>query len=225
MSNTKLKNKPLILINFKTYLEVSGNKSLTLAQKISKVKSSKYQIALAPPTLYLKDITTNVNLPIFAQHLDPEGEGAHTGHIIPYEAKKIGITGTILNHSEKKIPFQTLEATVHACKHHGLVTIVCASSLAELRKIAPLHPEYIAYEPPELIGGKISVTHAKPELIRRAVNLVQALCPKTKVLCGAGVHSKEDLLHALKLGTSGVLIGHAVPKAKNPVKFLRELLG
>ena len=224
MSNTKLKNKPLILINFKTYPQVSGNKSLSLAQKISTVKSKKYQIAIAPPTLYLKDIKTNVNLPIFAQHLDPESEGAHTGHVIPHEAKLLGLTGTLLNHSEKKLSFQTLEVTVHACKHHGLTTIVCASSLAEIKKIAPLHPNYLAYEPSKLIGGTISVTNAKPEIIQQAVKLVHILCPKTKVLCGAGVHTREDLLRALKLGASGILIGHAVPKAKNPVKFLREML-
>ncbi|MEK6809491.1 MAG: triose-phosphate isomerase, partial [Nanoarchaeota archaeon] len=89
---------------------------------------------------------------------------------------------------------------------------------------AGLNPDYLAYEPQELIGGNISVTKAKPDIISRAVELVKGTSPKIKVLCGAGVHSREDILKALQLGAKGVLIGHAVPKAKDPQKVLRELL-
>lgn len=223
MLNTKLKNKPLVLINFKTYEEVSGEKSIKLARIISTVKSSKYQIAIAPPALYLREIA-KFNLLLFTQHLDPEGEGAHTGHIIPYEAKKIGVQGTLLNHSEKKISMKILQKTVEACKHYHLMTIVCASTLKELKRIAPLHPDFIAYEPAELIGSNISVTTAKPMILQEAVKLLQGCCPKTKMLCGAGVHSKNDLHQALKLGARGVLLSHALVKAKDPRKFLKEML-
>jgi len=58
----------------------------------------------------------------------------------------------------------------------------------------------------------------------KAVEAVKKISPKSRVLCGAGVHTKEDIKHALLLGTEGVLIGHAVPKAKDPRKFLEELL-
>jgi len=225
MSSSKSKNKPLVLVNFKTYLEVSGDRAVILSKQIEKVKNKKYRLAIAPPTLYLKEITKITSkMPVFTQHLDPEGEGAHTGHIIPYEVKKIGVIGTILNHSEKKLPFDILKKTVEACKHHHLITVVCASTLAEVKNIAELHPDYIAYEPAELIGGNISVTDAKPEIISKAVALIKKTCPKTKVLCGAGVHSREDLLHALKLGTDGILIAHAVVKAKNPKLFLEKML-
>ena len=56
------------------------------------------------------------------------------------------------------------------------------------------------------------------------MELVSGISPKTKVLCGAGIHSKEDLGQALLLGTGGVLIGHAVPKSKDPKKFLEGML-
>ena len=48
--------KPLILINFKTYKESYGNKALELAKKIAKVKKNKYQIAVAPSLLTIKEI-------------------------------------------------------------------------------------------------------------------------------------------------------------------------
>ena len=62
------------------------------------------------------------------------------------------------------------------------------------------------------------------DVILKALEIVEKSSPGTKVLCGAGVHSKQDLGQALILGAKGVLIGHAVPKARNPAKLLREML-
>jgi len=216
--------KPLILINFKTYPEAIGKKALLLAQEIAKVRKKNYLIAVAPSLLTVKEIAEKTNLIVFAQHCDPVILGAHTGSISPAELKAIGVQGTILNHSERKIPFAILKETVRLCNKYKLKTIICASTIHEAKKIARLHPEYLAYEPKELIGGTISVTEAKPDTIVKAVEAVKKISPKSRVLCGAGVHTKEDIKHALLLGTEGVLIGHAVPKAKDPRKFLEELL-
>ncbi|MBT4805267.1 triose-phosphate isomerase [Candidatus Woesearchaeota archaeon] len=216
--------KPLILINFKTYKESYGNKALELAKKIAKVKKNKYQIAVAPSLLTIKEIAQKTNLTVFSQHTDLADLGAHTGRIPADELKAIGVKSTILNHSERKIPLKFLKEIVELCKNKKIVTVVCASTISEIKKIAVFHPNYIAYEPKEFIGGNISVTEAKPEIIVRAVEAVKYISPKTKVLCGAGIHSKEDLGHALLLGTEGVLIGHAVSKAKDPKKFLEEML-
>jgi len=216
--------KPLILLNFKLYKESSGNKALKLAQELSKINKNKYEIAVAPSLLTLKEIAQKTNLAVFSQHTDDVPLGAHTGRIPADELKDIGVKGTILNHSERKIPLKKLKDIIEICKNKKLKTVVCASSLSEVKKVAELHPDFLAYEPKELIGGDVSVTKAKPDIIVKAVELTTELSPKTKVLCGAGVHSKEDLGQALLLGTKGVLIGHAVPKAKNPRKFLSEML-
>ena len=216
--------KPLILINFKLYPEAIGRKSITLAQKIASVKTNKFQIAVAPPTIMLEEVAKAVKIPVFAQHADPYLEGAHTGSISVEDLKKIKVKGTILNHSEHKIPLKQLKETIKLCQKEKLMTVVCASSLSEVKTIAALKPNYLAYEPPELIGGDISVTNAKPKIIRDAVIVVQKISPKTKVLCGAGVQSKDDVRKALQLGTEGVLIGHAVPKAKDPQKFLERMI-
>jgi triosephosphate isomerase len=81
-----------------------------------------------------------------------------------------------------------------------------------------MKPDYIAVEPRELIGGKISVSQARPELISDTVKAV-----KTKVLCGAGINTRQDVKKALKLGAKGVLVASAVAKSKNPGKVLKEL--
>lgn len=216
--------KALILLNFKTYPEAVGKKALLLAKKLEKVKTKKYEMVIAPSLPTLEEVTAGTSLTVFSQHTDRAGLGPFTGRISAQELRKIGVKGTLLNHSERKIPFAILKKVVADCKKHTLITVVCASSLAEAKQVAGLKPEYLAYEPPELIGGNVSVTKAKPEIIAKAVELVKKINPKTKVLCGAGVHSRGDVQKALQLGAKGVMIGHAVPKARDPARFLKRLL-
>jgi len=216
--------KPLILLNFKTYPEAAGKKALPLAKQLQKVRSQKYQVVIAPSLLTIKEIAEQTSLTVFSQHTDLASLGTFTGKISAVELKAIGVKGTLLNHSERKIPFPILKKIMAACKEEKLVTVICASSLIEVKLVARLTPDYLAYEPPELIGGKVSVTKAKPEIIAKAVQAVKEISSKTKVLCGAGVQNKEDFLKALMLGAHGVLIGHALPKARNPGKFLQKLM-
>ena len=137
------------------------------------------------------------------------------------ELKESKITGVLLNHSERKVALPTLQKTILLCKKNKLQTIVCASSIAEIKLIAPLRPTFIAYEPAELIGKDISVTQAKPQIITKAQSLLQQ---PTKLLVGAGIHSSDDIRHALSLGAQGVLLSHAICTAKNPQKALQGLL-
>ncbi len=215
--------KPLIVLNFKTYKQALGENGIQLAKQLA-VRSRKYEVILAPTLLTTQTIARNVKVPVFAQHASHAVIGASTGRIVAAELRQLGVEGAILNHSERKIPMKYLKDVVARCKEQKLRTIICASTLSEVKKIAELKPDYIAYEPKELIGGNISVTEAHPDIIVQAVDAVQKITRKTKVLCGAGIHSKEDVGHALLLGTKGVLIGHAIVAAKNPATSLREML-
>ena len=102
--------------------------------------------------------------------------------------------------------------------------VACADDIAEAETLAKLSPEYIAIEPPELIGGDVSVTTAKPEVVSRAVDRIRAVNPNIVVLCGAGVHTRKDVAKAIELGTSGVLLATGVVKAKDPEGALRDLI-
>jgi triosephosphate isomerase len=96
---------------------------------------------------------------------------------------------------------------------------LCADSLEEAQKLATLGPDFIAYEPPELIGSKDkSVSTEKPDIITSIVTNVK--CP---ILIGAGVHSAEDVKVGLKLGAKGILVATDVVLAENPEEELRKL--
>jgi len=96
--------------------------------------------------------------------------------------------------------------------------------IEDAEKIAYLNPDFIAVEPPELIGGTVSVSDAKPEIISSSVKAVKLINNKIKVLCGAGIHNKDDVKKAIKLGAEGVLVASGIVKAENQKTALRDLV-
>ena len=82
----------------------------------------------------------------------------------------------------------------------------------------------IAVEPPELIGGDISVTTVDPTIVSNTVKAVQSITKTVKILCGAGVKNGKDVAKALELGADGVLLASGVVKAKNKEETLRDLI-
>jgi len=213
--------KPIIIINFKTYKQSIGKKGLKLAKICSQVaKKYKARIVICPQSADLALFTKKIQSPVYAQHLDPVEPGKNTGFLTPAEARAEGVKGTLINHSEHPISIDQIKKTIKLCKKYKLVSIVCVPDLKNIKKIKKLRPNYIAYEPPELIGGKISVSEAQPDIIKKAASLA-----KSNLLVGAGVNSNQDLKTALKLGAQGVLVASDIVKAKNPKKELTELIG
>ena len=82
----------------------------------------------------------------------------------------------------------------------------------------------IAVEPPQLIGGDISVTTADPSIVSDSVEIVKKIDSGIEVLCGAGVKNGADVAAALDLGASGVLLASGVTKANDPKAVLNDLV-
>jgi triosephosphate isomerase len=216
--------RPLIVVNFKLYPEAVGQKSLELAKKLERAKNGKCELIIAPSLLTLKEVAEQSKLNVFAPHADSVRLGAHTGMIAAEELKLVGAEGVLLNHSEHKISVTRIRETIKECRKNKLKVLVCASTLSEIKRIAAEKPDYIAYEPKELIGTDVSVTVAHPKILQEGVRVVKKISPRTKVLCGAGIHSGKDFRQALLLGAEGVLLAHAAVKAKNAEMFLRTFL-
>ena len=162
---------------------------------------------------------------VFAQHADPEPAGAFTGSIPADLIKAAKAKGSLVNHSERKIPPEKLKPTIESLHKHGLESLVCAADTTEAVNIAHHSPTFIAVEPPELIGSGISVSKARPEVVVNSVEAIKGVNHKIKALCGAGVSNKEDVKKALELGSEGVLLASAFVKAEDPKAFLKELAG
>jgi len=215
---------PLLLVNFKAYPEALGAKAVALARICADVaEDTGRSLAVAPSAFDLALVAKSVRLPVFAQHLDPQETGKSTGWLPPEAALAAGAVGTIVNHSERKVAWEEMRDLIQKCRDLGLEVVACADDVAEAETAAKLGPDFIAIEPPELIGGDVSVTTAKPAIITRAVERIRATNPKVRVLCGAGVKTGRDVAKALELGTVGVLVSSGIVKAKNPERALQDL--
>lgn len=161
-------------------------------------------------------------LSFYSQHVDPVEYGANTGQISVESLMDLGISGTILNHSERRLSKEKIQDTVNLAKRYDFPVVVCAENQEEAEKYSRLRPEFVAYEPPELIGGNISVTSAKPEIIGEVVET----CSKNgvSVIVGAGVKTGNDVYESVKLGARGVLVASGVVLSKNPLSSLNSLI-
>ena len=215
----------LVVLNFKTYKESTGKEALRLANVCKEVSEEfSVKIIAVPQAVDIFTIANSVNIPIFAQHVDGVGHGGFTGHIIASALKAAGASGSLINHSEKRLGLAEIDASLSACRSLGLGTIVCTNNIATTRAAAALKPDYVAIEPPELIGSGIPVSKADPEVVRGAVEVVKNIEPDVGVLCGAGITHGEDLKAALELGSEGVLLASGIIKAKDQRKALIDLV-
>jgi triosephosphate isomerase (TIM) len=216
---------PLILVNLKTFREGMGNRAHMIANAAQLVShESGVTIGIAPSYIDLHPLSHHFAIPVYAQHVDGFEPGAHTGHITVDALKLAGAAGSLINHSERRLTLAEIEASVRALQALKLIPVVCTNNEATSAGAAALGPEYVAIEPPELIGSGVSVSKANPDIIRRSVAAVHAVNQKVKVLTGAGIQSGECVKIAIDLGTDGVLLASSVVKAKDPGSVLRDLV-
>ena len=215
----------LILVNLKTYREGMGNRAHMIAQAAELVASeSGVTIGIAPSYIDLHPLSHHFSIPVYAQHVDGCEPGANTGHITVDAIKSAGAAGSLVNHSERRLTLADIEASVRGLALHNLISVVCTNNELASAGAAALGPDYVAIEPPELIGSGVSVSKANPDIIRRSVGAVHAVNPSVKVLTGAGIQCGECVKIAVDLGTDGVLLASSVVKAKDPGAVLRDLV-
>ena len=215
---------PLVIVNAKTYQSSQGRGAVELARIMDSLDSRGARLVLSVSPFDLPVVASAVeNIEIWAQHLDPIDFGSNTGHLHPSTAIERGALGTLINHAENKVDLSHV-ADLIPIVDNRISVCACAADLDEAAALASLSPQYVAIEPPELIGGDISVTTADPAIVSGTVELVKSVNPSVKVLCGAGVNSGEDVACAIGLGAAGVLLASAVTMAADPAQVLNGLL-
>jgi len=213
---------PLIIVNFKTYLESTGKRAVALAKDAEKVfLETGVNVAVAPQFADIAAVAKAVKVPVFAQHIDPIKPGNSTGHILAESIAEAGAVGTLINHSERQLKLAEIEAIITLAKEKGLISCVCANNPGVSAAASVLQPDIVSVEPPELIGTGIAVSKAQPEVVTNTVKFVRVCNPNIIILCGAGISQSEDVATAIKLGTQGVLVASGIVKAKNPYSIIR----
>ena len=213
---------PLIVVNFKTYSTALAEHAETLGKLMAEVETNARMVAVTS-AFDLSSVSSISGLEVWAQHLDPVGQGSHTGWLEPQTAIARGASGTIINHAEHKVSIDHVRDLMSMLPD-GFPICACAADVAEARALAKLGPTFIAVEPPELIGGDISVTTADPAIVSDTVAAVKEVNPDVRVLCGAGVKNGQDVATAISLGAEGVLLASGVTKARDTASVLSDLV-
>ncbi|WP_321508504.1 triose-phosphate isomerase [uncultured Methanoregula sp.] len=216
---------PIVLVNLKTYKEGMGNRAHLIATEAQRVMAeSGVTIGLAPSYIDLHPLAHHFAIPIYSQHVDGCEPGANTGHITVEAIRSAGAAGSLINHSERRLTLAEIESSVRGLQSHKLISVVCSNNVMTSAAAAALGPDYVAIEPPELIGSGVSVSKANPDIIKNSVAAVHAVNKNVKVLTGAGIQCGECVKIAIDLGTDGVLLASSVVKSKEPGTVLRDLV-
>jgi triosephosphate isomerase len=199
------------------------------------------EVAVCPPFLALEAAvraTRGSRVEVYAQNMHDQPEGAFTGEVSGPMLHDVGVTGTLLGHSERREYFgesdHALQRKVPAALAAGLRPILCVGETEEEREraetqrklrhqvqedlarvdVEQLSQVVISYEPIWAIGtGRV----ATPEQAQEAIAFVRALvagrspeqAERTRVLYGGSV-KPENAWELLALpDVDGVLVGGA----------------
>ncbi len=209
-----------ILVNLKAYpcdpIEVA-----TAAKAVA--DESGVRIAVAPQAAHIGAVA-ETGVETWAQHVSPNGHGSFTGSTLAEAVADAGAVGTLINHSENRRKLADIDASVRAAERADLETCVCANNPRQTAAAAALGPDSVAVEPPELIGGDISVATGDPDIVTDAVSAAAAVDEDVDVFCGAGVSTGDDVIAAGDLGAKGILLASGVAKADDPRAALEDLV-
>lgn len=209
-----------ILVNLKAY----SCDALAISQGAQAVtESSGARVAIAPQTAQLRAVS-ETGVETWAQHISGNNYGSHTGSILGASVAEAGATGTLLNHSECRLRLATIDDAITRAHDAGLSVIVCANNPDQIAAVTALGPEYVAVEPPELIGSGTPVSQADPDIVSDAVLAAESVDESVDVLCGAGISTGVDVAAARELGADGVLLASGVAKASDPEQVLNDLV-
>lgn len=213
----------LLIVNLKHYQNAVGKNAFSFIKSCPGEIPEGWRLIFAIGTYDSDLILKFDNREFMSQHVDSNGYGAFTGSVSIDLLKEKGFMGSLLNHSEHRVGMEKIRLTVERARESGFTTIVCGENVDEIRKIATFGPDYIAYEPKELIGGDISVSTARPEVIMEAAEI----CKETGVnlIVGAGVKNRKDVEKSLELGAVGVLVASGIVLADDPRRVVSGLMG
>lgn len=209
----------MIWVNFKNYEEGQGEAAERLVAVCRRVsqKTGTVIMAVVPATEIFR--LKGEGVPIWGQHVDGGEGGAVTGAVLASGLVRAGAEGVILNHSERPLAAQSLAAAVTSSRKAGLKVLICCRDLAEGKRVAELKPDFLAYEPPDLIGNRqVSVAQGREEEVKAFGESFDL-----PIVIGAGVRRGADIKQGLALGAKGFLVASAVVLAREPEEVLTEL--
>ena len=223
MNNMKQK---YIVGNWK--MTLNKKDSLKLAEDIRLIKQKdNVSIEIAPTYLYLQDIIEILNdtdVSVISQNFDYESLGSFTGGISLTQLKEIGLSKTILGHSERRSKFnesnEMVDKKLEIVLNSNFDVIYCFDSYEQIpfelikNNLNVNSKLTLAYEPIWAIGtGETATVEHIEEIHSKVSSTLKSLDIKDiPILYGGSVNpaNSNQILHANNV--DGVLVGGASTK-------------
>ncbi|UOD34782.1 triose-phosphate isomerase [Deferribacteraceae bacterium V6Fe1] len=210
-------------------------------------------VIIAPSFVYLSElgkIAKDSNIKVYAQNFYYEDSGAFTGEVSIEMLKNIGVAGSIVGHSERRMIFhetdEVINKKIKAAVAHKFPVIFCVGETLEQR-VAGVHEEVvtaqvglglegisekdmeiitIAYEPVWAIGTGKTASSDDAESMHKAIrNFLgkkynKALADNVRILYGGSV-KPENISELMAMeNINGALVGGASLKADSFAKII-----
>lgn len=215
---------PILIVNLKAYQRSIGKGAVTLAKIVGDVgRRLNVSTVICPQPTDIARISQSVEIPIFAQHVDHVEPGKFTGHVLLEAVREAGAIGTLINHSERRLPLTQIDKIIRRTRALGMISCVCAENADTSAAVASLGPNYVAFEDPRLIGTGVSVSTSKPEAVKESVKGILEADPEVIPLCGAGITDGSDAQRAIELGARGVLVASGIVNAADQKKAVTDI--
>ena len=215
-----------IVGNWKMTLNKMG--SLKLAEDIKSIdKKDNVSIEIAPTYLYLQDVIEILNdsdVSVISQNFDYESLGSFTGGISLTQLEEIGLSKTILGHSERSSKFnesnEMVDKKLEIVLNSNFDVIYCFDSYEQIpfdlikNNLNVNSKLTLAYEPTWAIGtGETATVEHIEEIHSKVRSTLESLNIKDiPILYGGSVNpaNSNQIIHANNV--DGVLVGGASTK-------------
>ena len=237
--------RPLIMGNWKMNGSSMANESL-LTGLISQVSSLQgVDIAVCPPAVYLGqvlELVSGTSIDVGAQNLSEQKSGAFTGEISGDMLRDLGVTYTLVGHSERRSLYGETNELVAAktlkALEVGLVPVLCVGETLEERKSGQMDAVLagqinsvielcgadtfgqiiVAYEPVWAIGTGETATPQQAQDAHAFIRgLIAAQSPaiaeRVTILYGGSMNEKNAAELLAMADVDGGLVGGASLKA------------
>ena len=152
---------------------------------------------------------------VFAQTMDIDEPGPSVGRVTAESLVDAGAQGVMLDHADNPLEPDRLHYAIRRAHANDLMTMVCAGGDDEVRRLLPLRPTIILFEPPDLIGH---TGGSDRPWIRHIDAEVRAAAPDVLMMHAGGVGTPSDVHQIMRSGAAGTGSTSGVLRDESPTR-------
>ena len=222
-------NKPIKTLPKSPFFETSvknyifGDAVLDYAKAVDEaaIRHDVDAIFIAPYTEIRRIAENTSRILVFAPYMDTLRPGRGMADVLPEAILDAGAKGVLLNHCERPMTLPQIKETIDRANEIGLITFVCADSIAETKAIAQFEPDIINPEPSELIGTDQA---SDMSYVIETLQVVKQINPNILVEQAAGITTGEQIYDFIMAGNDAAGSASGILKSKDPMKLLDEMV-